>query len=123
MPNEKIHQDAGAREKKHTGHVLRGNYVYVVAMFLLMTIFFIYPSNFAMETAADGVIPQQLIAVIMAMMDFVAFIGGWTFVKVRRICKENTKYLAPVLFLVGYLLMVLLAFIFCLWSSKLRHDG
>ena len=108
MPNEKIHQHGEDGKKKKTGHVFRDNYVYVVAMFLLMTIFFIYPSNFAMETAAEGIIPQQLIAVIMAMMDFVAVIGGWTFVKVRRICKENTKYLAPALFLVGYLLMALL---------------
>ena len=52
-------------------------------------------------------IPQKLIAVIMAMMDFVAFIGGLTFVKARRVCKGKTKYLAPVLFFIGYLLMAL----------------
>ncbi len=107
MPDEKIQQQTEDGEKKKAGHVFRENYVYVVGMFLLMTIFFIYPSNFAMETVADGVIPQQLIAVIMAMMDFVAFIGGLTFVKARRVCKGKTKYLAPVLFFIGYLLMAL----------------
>ena len=108
MPDEKIQQQTEDGEKKKAGRVFRENYVYVVGMFLLMTIFFIYPSNFAMETVADGVIPQQLIAVIMAMMDFVAFIGGLTFVKARRVCKGKTKYLAPGLFLIGYLLMALL---------------
>ncbi|MDD6646210.1 MAG: MFS transporter [Firmicutes bacterium] len=108
MPDEKIYQHTEDGEKKKVGRVFRENYVYVVGMFLLMTIFFIYPSNFAMETVADGVIPQQLIAVIMAMMDFVAFIGGLTFVKARRVCKGKTKYLAPGLFLIGYLLMALL---------------
>lgn len=107
MPDEKIQQQTEDGEKKKAGRVFRENYVYVVGMFLLMTIFFIYPSNFAMETVADGVIPQQLIAVIMAMMDFVAFIGGLTFVKARRVCKGKTKYLAPVLFFIGYLLMAL----------------
>ena len=45
-------------------------------MFLLMTTFFLYPANFAMETAQDSVIPARYIASIMAGADLIAFFGG-----------------------------------------------
>ena len=45
-------------------------------MFILMSVFFIYPSNYAIETANDGFLSQQGIATVMALMDVVAFLGG-----------------------------------------------
>lgn len=76
-------------------------------MFLLMTTFFVYPTNFAIETAKEGLIPQQYIAVIMAGMDFVAFFGGMMFVKVKSAFGRNTRFVAPALFLAGYVLLAL----------------
>ena len=54
--------------------VFRNNFLYILAMFLLMSTFFIYPANFAMETVSEGIIPQNYIAVIMAGMDFCGFL-------------------------------------------------
>lgn len=107
LPNDKIQSEEAGEKEQKTGGVFRENYVYIIAMFLLMTIFFIYPANFAMETVADGIIPQQYIAVIMAMMDFIAFFGGLLFVRMKILLKGSTRFLAPLLFLIGYLLLAL----------------
>lgn len=106
LPNDNIgggsHADAPAQK---SSAVLKENYVYIGAMLLLMTIFFVYPTNFAMETIKEGIIPAQYIAVIMAGMDFVAFFGGILFVKVKSSFGRNTRFIAPALFCIGYLLM------------------
>lgn len=85
--------------------VCRKYYPFMIAMFLLMSTFFIYPANFAMETIREGVIPPSAIALIMAGMDFVAFMGGLLFVKVKAAFGRTTRFVAPVLFLCGYLLL------------------
>ena len=107
LPNDKVVQEGPQGEPKKTSDVFKENYTYIVAMFLLMTTFFVYPANFAMETVSDGLIPHQYIAVIMAGMDFVAFFGGLLFVRMKLLCGNKMKFLAPGLFLVGYLLLAL----------------
>lgn len=87
--------------------VFRQNYVYIIAMFLLMTTFFLYPANFAMETVQDSVIPARYIASIMAGADLIAFFGGLLFVVLKKICGRFARFLAPLLFLAGYLLLIL----------------
>lgn len=82
-------------------------YTYIVSMFLLMMVFFLYPANFAIETARDGIISQEWIAVIMAFMDFIAFLGGLCFVRVKHVCKGKTLLVSPFLFLIGYLVLAL----------------
>lgn len=101
--------------QKKIDNIFAENATYIIAMFLLMTTFFIYPANFAMETLSDGHIPHQYIAVIMAGMDFVAFFGGLLFVRVKLLCGSKMKFLAPGLFLTGYLLLALLGG----WSGTL----
>ena len=114
MPNDKIQSDEaderrGSAEPEHvipsTGQVFRSNYVYIIAMFLEMSTFFIYPANFAMVTVRAGVIPENLTAIIMAIMDLVAFFGGMLFVKVKAAAGGSTKFVAPILFVVGYILL------------------
>ena len=114
MPNDKIQSDEaderrGSAEPEHvipsTGQVFRSNYVYIIAMFLEMSTFFIYPANFAMVTVRGGVIPENLTAIIMAIMDLVAFFGGMLFVKVKAAAGGSTKFVAPILFVVGYILL------------------
>ena len=114
MPNDKIQSDEAdeqreSAEPEHaipsTGQVFRSNYVYIIAMFLEMSTFFIYPANFAMVTAKAGVIPENLTAIIMATMDLVAFFGGMLFVKVKAAAGGSTKFVSPVLFVAGYVLL------------------
>ena len=110
MPNDRIRTAEAKTETTptiSTGQIWKENCFFVVAMFLLMSTFFIYPANFAMETAADGRIPQAYVPFIMASMDFIAFIGGLLFVSCKRIFRKNTRFVAPVLFFVGYLLLAL----------------
>ena len=107
LPNDKVVQEGPQGEPKKNSDVFKENYTYIVAMFLLMTTFFVYPANFAMETVSDGFIPPQYIAVIMAGMDFVAFFGGLLFVRMKLLCGNKMKFLAPGLFFVGYLLLAL----------------
>lgn len=103
LPNDRI----GARETKKKENTWKQYHVYIIAIFLLMFTFFIYPSAFAIETAKAGVIPQKYVSVIMAGMDFIAFLGGLAFVYVKVTLGEKAKYLAPLLFCLGYLFLSL----------------
>lgn len=106
MPNDCIRgRDVQDSEAPRGGDVWRGNRKHIVCMFLLMTAFFIYPANFAIVTAAEGVIPMSLCAVIMAGCDLVAFAGGLAFVWVKRVSGRFAKLVAPALFLLGYCLL------------------
>ena len=55
-----------------------------------------------------GSISQHYIAVIMAGMDLIAFCGGLLFLRAKRLLGGGTKFLAPISFLIGYLLLTLL---------------
>lgn len=114
LPNDKITGDATVVEEdknpEESGSrgVFRDNILYILAMFLLMSVFFVYPANFALETVSEGIIPQNYIAVIMAGMDFIAFCGGLLFVRIKLLLGGRTKFLAPLSFLIGYLLLALM---------------
>ena len=104
MPNESIYDSK--QPKKEQG-VFRRYYVYIVAMFLLMATFFIYPADFAMETAKQGIIPVQYVAIIMASMDILGFFGGLAYAGARRRFGAAACFIAPVLFACGYGLLSL----------------
>lgn len=104
MPNDRIGAAQPAKEKG-SGGAFGKYYTHIIAMFLLMTAFFLYPANFAIVTAAEGIIPAKYTSVIMAGMDLVAFFGGLLFVSVKKLCGRYTKYAAPALFLIGYALL------------------
>ena len=100
LPNDKI---SGKREEQKSKGIFSEYYVYIIGIFLLMVTFFVYPSVFAIETAKENIIPQRFIAVIMAGMDFIAFLGGLLFVHIKRAMGSITRFVAPTMFLLGYL--------------------
>ena len=102
MPNERIFDP---KEVKKEEGVFKKYNVFIIAMFLLMVSFFIYPANFAMETAKSGVIPQHLIAIVMALMDIFGFFGGLAFAGIKKRAGKQTRFVAPALFLLGYILL------------------
>lgn len=106
--SDRLDQPQHAEEASAAGSPFRTYFIYILAMFLLMSIFFVYPANFALETTAEGAVPAQCIAAIMAGADLVAFVGGLLFVHLRRAMGRGCKLLAPVLFLLGFLLLTLL---------------
>lgn len=107
LPNDKL--ITAGRPGKNTGRdknsTAKEFLPYIVAMFLLMITFFIYPSNFAIETSADGVIAPKFITFIMAGMDLTAFAGGLMFVTIKAKLRSRTALFAPSLFLAGYILL------------------
>lgn len=105
MPNDRIRSADSSSGSGTGGGVLRRNFRYIAAMFLLMSSFFIYPANFAIVTAAEGAIPMSLCAPVMAGCDLVAFLGGLLFVKVKKASGRFAALVAPVLFLGGYCLL------------------
>lgn len=103
MPNERI-IEAG-QQKKSTG-VFRNYYPFIVGMFFQMVIFFNYPANFAMESSRLGTVSEAAIPVIMALGDVFGFLGGLAYPKLKKGLGRSTKVVAPLMFLVGYLLLL-----------------
>lgn len=104
LPNDRIGGTAQPDEAPR-GCVFRRNLTHIAAMFLLMSAFFVYPANFAIVTAAEGDIPMQLCAPVMAGLDLIAFLGGLLFVWVKRVSGRFAALVAPLMFLVGYCLL------------------
>lgn len=75
----------------------------VNGMLLLMTIFFIYPTNFAITAEKQAGQGLTATTFIMVGLDLVAFLVGMVFGQLMNIFREPMKYLAPMFFLVGYL--------------------
>jgi predicted MFS family arabinose efflux permease len=100
-------QNEAAGLSKRNG-VFHTYYPYIIGMYLLMTTFFIYPSSFAMESAAEGVLSQTAISVLMALLDVLGFLGGMMYARTRKVIGINTRFVSPALFIAGY---ALLAFI------------
>ncbi len=121
MPNERIVSGGKPASTKQTGtaktdmtyiakdqkknSVLGEYHPFVIAMLLLMISFFVFPCDFAMETAKEGIIPQHYISVIMAGMDIVAFFGGLSFVHIKKAAGNHTRLVAPLMFATGYVFL------------------
>ena len=99
---------ANAPNEQKKSSIFREYYSFIIAMFLLMVTFFVFPCEFALETTKEGIIPQHYISVIMAGMDIIAFLGGLSFVHVKKIAGSSTRIVAPLMFAIGY---VFLAFV------------
>jgi len=74
----------------------------VIGMFLLMMIFFVFPSNFAIIATRQGLFSDKAITIIMVAYDVVAFFVGLMFGTIMRTCKRSMKYFAPLLFFCSY---------------------
>lgn len=108
LPNERLNK-GGKEEGEKVSVVtsIKTYYKYIIAMFLLMSCFFLYPANYAMETLRfDTMVPASLISVIMAFADVVAAVGGFLFFRIMKTAKGMTKIVSPVIFLLGFV---------CLW--------
>lgn len=76
----------------------------VLGMLLLMMIFFIFPTNFAITAARQTSLTAEAITIIMVGLDVVAFFAGLFFGKMMKPFRIAIKYFAPVAFLMGYVL-------------------
>ncbi len=74
----------------------------VVGMFLLMMIFFIFPTNFAIITQQQTQLSAEAVTIIMVGLDVVAFFVGLVFGILMHVFRRPIKYFAPLFFLLGY---------------------
>lgn len=79
----------------------------VAGMFLVMILFFIYPTRFALSAHAGTGLSNNAITFIMVGLDVVAFLVGLVFGKLMQGFRYGMKYVAPAGFIVGYLLLSL----------------
>ena len=79
----------------------------VTGMFLLMMVFFIFPTNFAIITREQTDLSSQSITMVMVGLDVVAFFVGLAFGGLMKSFRSVIKYFAPVAFILGYGLYVM----------------
>ena len=74
----------------------------VIGMLLLMMIFFIFPTNFAIIARQQTALSTEAITMIMVGLDVVAFFVGLVFGSLMHTFRRPIKYFAPLFFLLGY---------------------
>ena len=97
LPNERLMAE-GCRVKAST---LVRFHPSVTAMFFIMLLFFVYPTNFALTAQAQGVSPLAT-TLIMVLLDVVAFVVGLYFARLMKRFRRQMKYAAPLFFLAGF---------------------
>ena len=96
LPNERLSGGSGI-----SLWLLKRFHPSVVGMFLVMILFFIYPTNFALS--ASGILSGTGVTLVMVGLDVVAFLVGLMFGALMHGCSRVMKYLAPLGFMTGYL--------------------
>ncbi len=101
LPNEQLSSHDKQGNAFEPRHLLKFH-PSVIGMFLLMLIFFIFPTNFAIIASHQTALSPQTITIIMVGLDFVAFFVGLAFGHLMKAFRRAIKYLAPISFLIGY---------------------
>lgn len=103
LPNESLMKKdpTTLNSKPSTLNLLKKFHPSVVGMFLVMILFFIYPTNFALT--ASGMLSVTGITLVMMGLDVVAFLVGLVFGAMMKRFAAQMKYAAPIGFMAGYL--------------------
>ena len=96
LPNERLQGRGGVSLS-----LLRRFHPSVVGMFLVMILFFIYPTNFALT--ASGTLSEMGVTLTMVGLDVVAFLVGLCFGGLMKRFASPMKYVTPLGFFAGYL--------------------
>lgn len=96
LPNERLSRRGGVSLS-----LLKRFHPSVVGMFLVMVLFFIFPTNFALTASAS--LSEMGITLVMVGLDVVAFLVGLVFGFLMKRFAAQMKYPAPLGFMVGYL--------------------
>lgn len=96
LPNERLSGRGGVSLS-----LLKRFHPSVMGMFLVMVLFFIYPTNFALT--ASGTLSEMGVTLTMVGLDVVAFLVGLCFGFLMKRFAVQMKYVAPLGFAAGYL--------------------
>ena len=107
LPNERLgtHAAAAAEPVPSIWARLRKFHPSVLGMFLCMSLFFVYPGNFAIATGSQTTLSANAITILMVGLDVIAFFVGLAFGKLMRHFRRAMKYFAPVGFIIGYAIL------------------
>ena len=101
LPDEQL----GSANKRgvpyHTRQLLKFH-PSVIGMLLLMMVFFIFPTNFAIIARQQTTLSTEMITMVMVGLDVVAFFVGLAFGRLMHTFRQPIKYFAPVFFILGY---------------------
>ena len=100
LPNERLSGRGGVSLS-----LLKRFHPSVVGMFLVMVLFFIYPTNFALT--ASGSLSEIGVTLTMVGLDVVAFLVGLVFGTLMKRFSAQMKYVAPLGFAIGYLCLAI----------------
>lgn len=101
LPNEKLKSE----NSKLSFKTLVKFHPSVIGMFLLMCLFFIYPTTFAITALQGTPLSGNAITFIMVGLDVIAFFAGLAFGKLMGKFRLSIKYFAPLFFTLGYCAM------------------
>lgn len=105
LPNEKL-GSSNKRGKTFEPRQLLKFHPSVIGMLLLMMIFFIFPTNFAIIAERQTSLSVNAITLIMVGLDVVAFFTGLVFGQLMTAFRRGLKYFAPAFFFLGYLAFI-----------------
>ncbi|MBQ6162132.1 MAG: MFS transporter [Prevotella sp.] len=105
LPDEKLSSE-NKRGKAFEPRQLLKFHPSVIGMLLLMMIFFVYPTNFAIVATRQAEMSTEAITIIMVALDVVAFFAGLAFGQMMEKFRVAMKYVAPACFLIGYLTLI-----------------
>jgi len=100
LPNDRLNT-VQRNERKGESSLFRFAPI-IIGMFLIMLLFFIIPTNFAIISLANPKMTPQTITLIMVGLDVVAAIAGLSFGKLMNAIPHCIKYIAPIGFTLGY---------------------
>jgi len=106
LPNEQLSSHDKQGNAFEPRHLLKFH-PSVIGMLLLMMIFFIFPTNFAIITSEQTSFSNHVITIIMVGLDMVAFFVGLGFGRLMKAFRTVIKYFAPIGFMLGYGLYLL----------------
>lgn len=111
LPNERLQGRGGVSLS-----LLKRFHPSVTGMLLVMILFFIYPTNFALT--ASGILSETSVTLTMVGLDVVAFIIGLCFGGLMKRFASSIKYAAPLGFTAGYICLAARGDIACLLAGS-----
>ena len=116
LPNEQLSSHDKQGNAFEPRHLLKFH-PSVIGMLLLMMIFFIFPTNFAIITSEQTSFSNHVITIIMVGLDMVAFFVGLGFGRLMKAFRTVIKYFAP---LVSCSAMACISWVMSQVSSPVR---
>lgn len=106
LPNERLGKKDNVQVPSF-GTRIKRFHPSVIGMFLCMSLFFVYPSNFAIIVSKQTDLSLNAVTIIMVSLDVIAFIVGLAFGSMMKPFRMQMKYFAPCGFIIGYLIFIL----------------